>query len=267
MFSVPSASSRVEQMAALALVDRRQDRLELAQREGEVGEDRVVHGPARGRGRAQQPAVLGQQDGGALEAERLADPGADGLQDAGAPALLAGQQREAEQAIERAAMARVALGVGGLLDGQRGDLGQRDEAIAVLVVELVPVERLVDGDDPEHVAVAAAHHGEQGAGRRRRARAGRRRRSKRAARCGAHCSQLDVLPSSARRASSGPWTVEASKSSQAGRCRLMVTERWPSALGDHGRDAVQREDEIVARPDAAGGLQRSSQGGDQGQGR
>ena len=106
--------------------------------------------------------VVDELDGDVVEAQRGADAGADLLEDRVDRHRLGQARGDAQQLLERGAVAG-RLGRGeGVLDGLGGVGGQRGEDREVVVGRTQARDRLVDGHDPEHVPLAVAQRDEEG---------------------------------------------------------------------------------------------------------
>ena len=160
----PQARARLlvgQQEAALDL----EGRVEQAVEHREVAALRrldLLHRPADDRTRDRAPRrLVDELDGHALEPERGADALADREQQAVDRDLLVEVGRHAQHVLERLAVAGGHGGALGVLDGLGGVVGQRREHAQVLVGGPAAAHGLVDGHDPEDLAVAAAQRHEE----------------------------------------------------------------------------------------------------------
>ena len=112
-------------------------------------------------GRAVAALVVQQLHRDLVEPERLRDrPAHLGEQRVRVPRLVQAG-RDVEQPFERVAVRLGARGLLRRLDGDRGVLGDGDEHVDLVAARLAAGERLVDGEDAEQPAVAAAHRHEE----------------------------------------------------------------------------------------------------------
>jgi hypothetical protein len=141
----------LEQRAALLEQLAGDQRLDVGQRAARHRVE-LVGAPPHRRARPQDPVPVRERHEHLREAERVADPRADGREDLLARLPRAHLRGDAQQVLDgRAVPARLRRGVGVLERGGGVVADGRDEREPV-VVGTAPVGGLVDRDDAEHVA-------------------------------------------------------------------------------------------------------------------
>jgi hypothetical protein len=229
--------------------------------------------------------ALGERDDHALEAEGVADAAADGeehLLDRAAP----GQpRRDAQQVLDRRA---VAVGLGGLLgvlDGERGMAAHGAQDLELRIRGPAAVDRLVDRDDAEQAAGRGPQGHEEGVlgmpvlrGARPHGRRGDVgdevpgvplelvvRDEERAAALEARVEELLPARPAARRAEQDAARSFAAVDDRdlevVPRGAVEVDDDGPESErhGDRPRDRLQQRLEVAAGAHGAGGLQQAAQ--------
>ena len=149
----------VEQHAALLDELGRDHALDGAGREAAEARDEVeAHA-----GGGQQPPVarLVEEDAGQLEAERVADPLAHGAQHLAARAARGQLGRDAQQVLDRGAVARRLGRELGVLDDARHERRHGGQDLERRVGRAAAVERLVEREEGEPAAVGGGERDEQ----------------------------------------------------------------------------------------------------------